>query len=198
MIFAQMPSQAPELPPGPSLEEARGPIEVPALEPWQILTLALLGIIALALLLWMLRALLRRYKKPAPATAPHTAAFAELDEATEAGADDERFAVLSSRALRRYLENGARLAPQGRTTEECLHEMKQDQRLDDDAKELLTRFLAECDRIKFARHQITPEERDHLTDTARQLVRRIHRHLNEEPASASASERESDATTSQP
>ncbi len=169
-----MPStpQLPPLPEGPSLDRVRGPIEVPAYEPWQIALAIACGLIFLSLLLWLF---LRARNKPAPAIPPYEAAMAELDAAAQLTAeDDDRFAVLSSLALRRYLENALGLRFSARTSEEFLRSLKGDTRFDPDFQNKLSEVLAAFDRVKFAGQAIRPEERIRLTDTVRSLIDQVH------------------------
>ena len=78
MIFlAQMPAipQLPPLPEGPSLDRVRGPIEIPAYEPWQIAILLGFIVLFIGLLIWLY---VRSRRKSATATSPYEIAVAEL------------------------------------------------------------------------------------------------------------------------
>ena len=99
MFFAQLqvPSgQLPDLPLGPTLERARGPIEIPPYEPWQIgLMIGLLALV-LGLLIYCIVFIIRRRRARTPQLSASTTALAELQAAAElTTTDDERFAVLS-------------------------------------------------------------------------------------------------------
>ena len=123
-FLAQMPAtpQLPPLPEGPSLDRVRGPVAISAYEPWQIALAVGFGILVLAFLLWLF---LRARRKAAPEIPPYEAAQAELEAAANLTAgDDERFAMLSSQALRRYLEGGLGLRSTARTSEEFLNDLK--------------------------------------------------------------------------
>ena len=53
MFLAQQPAQTPQLPdlpPGPSLDNVHGTIEIPPYEPWQIGVMIALAVIAFSLL----------------------------------------------------------------------------------------------------------------------------------------------------
>ena len=95
-----LPGQAPvvpELPPGPSLDRVRGPIEISLLEPWQTALLLILGIVATGVIVWQFRRYLAKRKQLSSSLSPYAAAIAELKTAAELTAhDDERFAVHSS------------------------------------------------------------------------------------------------------
>jgi hypothetical protein len=173
LTLAQMPTpQLPPLPDGPALDRVRGPIELPAYEPWQIWLAIACGLILLgAIIWWSLRAL----KKTPAQTPPYVAAIAELDAAaTLTTADDERFAILSSQALRRYLEDGLGLSFNARTSKEFLSSLKGNTRFDDAFQSKLNEVLTCFDRIKFAQQSINSAERIQITDTVRSLIDRAH------------------------
>ena len=169
MFLAQaQPPQLPPLPDGPSLDRVRGPIEIPAYEPWQITLAALFVLCFLGLILWAI--LRRRRKQPAPLP-PYEIALAELNTAAElTDGDDERFAILISTALRRYLEDELSLRFTARTSQEFLRSLKGNTRLDDAFQEKLGEVLNAFDRIKFARSSIAPAERQHISETVRRLI----------------------------
>ena len=168
---AQTP-QLPDLPPGPSLDNVRGPIEIPPYEPWQIGVMIALGVIALGLLFWGIARFIRARNNRDAQLQPHTTAFAELKTAAECTAgDDERFAVLSSLALRRYFEKGKGIATLGRTTLEFLKALDGHALLNTEARASLSAFLEHCDRVKFAQASLTEGERNALTESAITLIR---------------------------
>jgi hypothetical protein len=175
MIFlAQMPTtpQLPPLPEGPSLDRVRGPIEIPAYDLWQI-ALAV-GFIALFIGL-LICIFVRSRRKAATTTPPYEAALADLQAAADLTAeDDERFAILSSHALRRYLEDGLGLRSAARTSEEFLLSIKCTTQLDESFQATLGEILANLDQIKFARQAISIEARIHITNTVRKLIDQVH------------------------
>lgn len=174
MFLAQMPTtpQLPPLPEGPSLDRVRGPVEISAYEPWQIALAALFILCLLALILW---AVLRSRKKQSTPLPPYATALAELDTAAQLTAgDDERFAMLTSAALRRYLENEMGLHFTARTSQEFLRNLKGNKRLDHIFQDKLSEVLTAFDRIKFARSSIAAAERSHISETVRELVDQAH------------------------
>jgi hypothetical protein len=176
--LAQMPTPLlPELPAGPSLDRVRGPINIPMFEPWQIGVLILLGVLFVGLLMWGIARFIRAQRnKHAPISA-YRAALAELDTAaTLTSDDDERFAVLSSLALRRYFENGLHTPALGLTTDEFLQRLQTRPELTAEIRTVLSSFMAQCDRIKFARQSISASERDSLTNSAREIVQQLEAH----------------------
>lgn len=179
MFLAQIANtpQLPELPEGPSLESVRGPVEIPAFETWQI---ALAGI-ALILLLGLVAWCLKKFCKPKPKSiSPYETAMTGLNAATDqAQQDNERFAVLCSQVLRRYLEDGLGLKFSARTSEEFLRSLKGNTSLEESYQEELTDLLAAFDRIKFARKEISQEERSDISDTVRSLIERAEETIKE-------------------
>ena len=175
MIFlAQMPAapQMPRLPEGPSLDRVRGPIEIPAYEPWQIILA--LGFIVLftGLLIWLA---VRSRRKATTTTAPYEAALAELQAAANLSTeDDERFAILSSQALLRYLEDELGLSSTVRTSEEFLLSLKGNTQLDESFLTSLREVLANFDQIKFAQQAVSIESRIHITNAVRKLIDQAH------------------------
>jgi hypothetical protein len=171
MIFlAQIPAaaQMPPLPEGPSLDRVRGPIEIPAYEPWQIV-LALGFIVLFIGLLICLAARSRR--KAAKTTPSHEAALAELQAVADLSAeDDERFAILSSQVLRRCLEDKLGLHSTARTSEEFLLSLKCNTQLDESFQTTIRETLATLDQTKFAQQPITIKLRIHIIDTLRELI----------------------------
>lgn len=175
MFLAQMPATAPKLPAlpdGPAFDRVRGPIEIPAYEPWQIALAVGVTILFIGLLLWLF---LRARKKAGAPTPPYEAAIAELEAAAQlTDNDDERFAILSSQALRRFLEDGLGLRFSARTSEEFLRSLKNNPRFDQDFQSKLSEVLATFDQIKFAQQSANKDARIHITNTVRQLIDQAH------------------------
>ena len=175
MIFlAQMPAipQLPPLPEGPSLDRVRGPIEIPAYEPWKIAILLGFIVLFIGLLIWLY---VRSRRKSATATSPYEIAVAELQAAADlTPEDDERFAILSSQALRRYLEDGLGLRSTACTSEEFLLSLKDNTQLDEFFQTTLREVLDNFDQIKFAQQPIRITSRIYITDTVRELINQAH------------------------
>lgn len=167
----QQTSTVPELPPGPSLDRVRGPIEIPLLEPWQITLCVIFGLFVTFLIgRWGLNYFRTRKNRVLP-TLPHSAAIAELNIASElASEDDQRFAVLCSLALRRYFETGKGIDALGKTTDEFLKGLKTNNLLNPDAYKLLADFLSHCDRVKFAGESLSEADRRTLVENAIALI----------------------------
>ena len=162
----------PKLPPGPSLDRVRGPVEIPFMEPWQIALIALLSLIVVVLFGWKLFKIIRSKSNQQAPIAPQDAAIAELESAAELTAnDDERFAVLSSMALRRYFETGKGINALGRTTDEFLKGLNNHASLNVDARRSLAECLTLCDQVKFAKAVLSKTERRTLTRSAVEVIR---------------------------
>lgn len=175
---AELPRQTtavPELPPGPTLDRVRGPIDIPFLETWQIALIVMSGIIIIGLLGWKLLRIIRKQKNQHADMSPHDAAIAELESAATLSADDnERFAVLSSLALRRYFETGKGVNALGKTTDEFLKSMTDNSILNAGARKSLAEFLQHCDQVKFARRSLAEAERKKITETALDLMQHFN------------------------
>jgi hypothetical protein len=183
MFLAQMPAapQLPPLPEGPSLESARGPVEIPLYEPWQIGLFIGLGILAVACVIWFLVALYLHKKRNQKPSSAYQRAHTQLNVATQTKGDDEHFARLCSGALRNYFEDGLHIATRGRTSEEFLRSLKGNTRLDASFNERLEHFLAQCDAIKFARMSSNPEQRTALHSSAVELIQTAEKNKDPEP-----------------
>jgi hypothetical protein len=171
MFLAQMSApELPQLPDGPALEHLRGPIVIPTYAPWQIALMIAAGLLLLGLLLWLILRARKKLDRPTP---PYEIAIRELEVAATTS-DDERFATLSSQALRRYLEDGMGLQFSARTSEEFLRSLKGNTRFDDDFQKTLSQVLTVFDRIKFAQESIPEQERIQITDMVRSLIEQTH------------------------
>jgi hypothetical protein len=175
-------SQLPDLPPGPSLDRVRGPIEIPPYEPWQIGVIIALALLALGLLIYGIVRFVRARSRRSQAELPHLTALSELKTAAElTKEDDERFAVLSSLALRRYFETGKGIAALGRTSREFLQALDRQPQINPEARSSLTEFLEHCDRVKFAQASLTKAERNALTESATALIAQFEQAVEATP-----------------
>ena len=184
MLLAQMPApQIPELPAGPALDRVRGPVEMAQLQAWQIGLMAGLAVVLCACLAWGLTRGRRARRRPTASVAPHVAALAELEAAAAHTAnDDERFAVLSSGALRRYLEARSGCPAAQKTTREWLDRLEEQAVLEGDALAALSEWMQHCDRVKFARASLSAAQRTELTSCAQTLIHQFEQRFDAEPA----------------
>lgn len=108
--------------------------------------------------------------KPAVVIPPHRRAKDRLRAAGELLSDPYRFCSLVSDVVRVYLEERFELRAPERTTEEFLEEARRSPRLTQPQKEMLQEFLAQCDLVKFARHEPNQEQLQALLDAALRLI----------------------------
>ncbi len=158
-------SQLPDLPPGPSLDHVRGPVQIPPFETWQIALMIAAGILVLALLIWGIVAIARTRKPRSKSPSPYDAAILELGAAA-AESDDEQFAIRVSHALRAYFENARGIPALGRSTPEFLQSID----LPENQRTRLDHFLNTCDRAKFAKLTLPEATRIQLIDTAKKVI----------------------------
>ena len=173
-FLAQMPATPlmPPLPEGPSLDRVRGPVEIPAYEPWQIILALGFIVLFIGLLIWLA---VRSRRKATKTTPPYEAALAELQAAANLSAEDnERFAILSSQALRCYLEDEFGLSSTARTSEEFLLSLKGNTQFDESFQTTLREILTSLDQIKFAQQAISIESRINITNAVRKLIDQAH------------------------
>jgi hypothetical protein len=189
MLLAQMPTtHIPDLPAGPALDRVRGPVDIPPFEPWQIGIITALGLLLLSLLAWGITRFIRSRRKRTRAIQPHIAALAELKTAAAHTANnDERFAVLSSLALRRYFEQRSGIPALEKTTLEFLHSLKDHPKLNAEAGTSLIQFMEQCDRVKFARASLSAAQRESLTTSAQQLIQQFEQSEDIDPSTTSQS-----------
>jgi hypothetical protein len=160
------------LPEGPSLDRVRGPVEIPAYEPWQIILALGFIVLFIGLSIWLA---VRSRRKATNTTPPYEAALVELQTAANLSAENyERFAILSSQVLRRHLEDEFGLSSTARTSEEFLHSLKGNTQFGESFQSTLREVLANLDHVKFAQKAISIEARIHITDTIRKLIDQAH------------------------
>jgi hypothetical protein len=137
--------------------------------------LAGLVLAVLALLLWHMA---RRRLGRAPKETPAGWALRELDKAAaidfSVRANVERFALVLSDVVRRYVEMQFRVPASRRTTAEFFDDMRQAPQLAPEQRASLRSFLERCDLAKFARDIPTEEECRALAAEARRFVLSSH------------------------
>lgn len=147
----------------------------PTALPWQriaMIAAAVAGAIALVFgIVWLIRR--EPPPKPVPMGAAHELALAalkKLEGAAVATPDQvDAFYVRLSRILRHYLDWRFDLRGGARTTEEILAAAQSAPALPD-RRDLLGRFLAHCDRIKFSGHQPESGDSNAMLSTAVSFV----------------------------
>jgi hypothetical protein len=136
---------------------------------WVVVSVALAGLIVLALLIWGTRALISRKTPPTP----KQRALAALDglRTTVAGADPYAFGIKVSDAIRHYIREQHGLHATTQTSLEFLVGIQTNPIFSDNEKAGLSVFLEKTDLLKFARAEAGESEMIGLLETAGRLVR---------------------------
>lgn len=141
--------------------------------PWPWLIAAAV-IVIIAAVFWYLRrqAALEAARRATYREPPHQTAQRELEKLRRTGADltAETFTVRVSGVLRRYLEEALKLPAPERTTEEFLQELNARSDFDSDLQDELSDFLQQSDLVKFARQDLSSEQRDRLLSCAFKVI----------------------------
>lgn len=129
------------------------PVEVPFWTNGKILIAASAALLALALLVWGIVFLIRKSRPvPVPPT-PRAIALAELTRLRSPegmGLGSRDFAARVAGVLRGFLEATHGVWMTRQTTEEFLSAIRADAKFSEAERDHLRRFLAHCDRFKFA------------------------------------------------
>ena len=161
----------------PDLRDIAPLVEIPFWTMERIAWAALAGGVALFLVGWMIRAWMRRPRSGPSLPSPRDVAFRELERlrgAEGAALDSRDFAAALSEVLRRYLEIIHRIGVTRQTTAEFLRGIDESTRFSEEEKVQLRRFLAHCDRLKFAGVEAEAGLRVELLDLATGLIRGVH------------------------
>lgn len=159
----------PDLPPGPSFDLIRGPIQESTFEPWQLLALCCITVLIASILLWKLLRYARGRHRLNNQLTPDLLARKELQEAAELIGDREYASALST-SLRNYLYTILNQNLTGRTTDELCDQLAD--KLPVDEKQLRA-FFASCDTVKFASVPLPTSKRIQLLDTASTLIEQL-------------------------
>jgi hypothetical protein len=146
------------------------PVEIPNEWLWLWITLAVLGLIVVAVTAWLLLRRKHALPPPLPVVPPHVRAKQRLAEALAFLSDPNRFCTVVADTTRLYLEERFHLRAPERTTEEFLVELRTSPHLTLDQKQSLGAFLESCDLVKFARFEPTETVLRQLHDAALRLV----------------------------
>jgi hypothetical protein len=156
-----------------TLRDIKGLVPLPS--PWWWVAALLVMAAGAAVAAWYLW---RRREMEAvplgPPPTPYEIAVQELqqllaDQLMERGELDAFYTRLSD-IVRRYLEGRFHLRAPERTTEEFLYEVARDNSLIQEHKDLLGRFLQECDLVKFARFRPGLEDMKRAFEAAQQFI----------------------------
>jgi hypothetical protein len=137
---------------------------------WLLLTALAASILGLAVLLLVLRRLMR----PSVSRTPAEHALHELDRLLAMGLPQcgrsERFITLLTTVVRRYVERQFGLPARRQTTPEFLRSLAKSPALTPSQKQFLHDFLERCEAVKFAGVAMAPGECDKLAKSARQFL----------------------------
>lgn len=162
------------------LADVKGPLSIPR-PGWQRLLLWLLavvaGLVAIALgaRWWQRRRGAYEARQPEAARVPaHEWALTELDRLQAenlpiAGRVQEYYYRVNW-IVRRYIELRFALKAGEQTSEEFIRSLREAALLDEGHKEVLRRFVAACDPVKYARHQPEQSEISWVQITAKDFV----------------------------
>jgi hypothetical protein len=142
--------------------------------PYYAIAGVLLGLAALAAVVYRFAFRPARAIPAAPAPPPHVVALAALDalrarKLVDHGAFKDFYSALSD-IVRRYLEDRFHVRAPEMTTEEFLLSTARDGRLAPPHRRLLGEFLTESDLVKFARHVPTIADSERAYAAARRFV----------------------------
>lgn len=177
--LAQMPTQMPELPKGPSLEHVRGPVEIPTYTTLQIGLATAFIAVCLIGLSYVLYRWLRNRKETLSPTPPYTALSNELNAAKLLPSEDDRIAPLVSKALRRYLSQQTS-QPEGLSSQEWLKHFLITGRLSEKTIQSLQSTFSQLDRMKFAPIVHGASDQLELITKAEALAETLHKELEPE------------------
>ncbi len=174
------PVSSPPLPtpnPAAAMDELRDiapPVDIPFWTTGRQAGAVLAGVIVLVLLVWAVRAWMRR-TRPLPAAPDPLAValggLAKLSEPEALGLSPKDFAASVADVIRRFLEAKHGFEAPRQTTEEFLETAKSSNRFASVVQDQLGLFLGKCDALKFSRVGSLGDARQDLLTTALKLVR---------------------------
>jgi len=141
---------------------------------WFWPTVILIGVILIALIIYLIIKRINREEAPAPKLPAHEIAYAALKELyrkklVDSGLIKEYYFEISN-ILRHYIENRFGLRAPERTTEEFLHELNSSNSLAKAHQDLLKKFLEECDMVKFANFAADAEDAQRVHDVTVEFI----------------------------
>ncbi len=152
------------------IRDIKPPVEISTGWVWLWWTLGALAVLTLLMFAW--RYLHRRITH-IPITPPvpaHIRAKQMLERSLAFIVEPKQFCTLVSNTIRTYLEERFDFHAPERTTEEFLRELQTTNLLTAEQKESLSKFLASCDLVKFAKYEPRENELRELHSAALQLV----------------------------
>lgn len=166
MIDAEAPSLS-------DLRPAVDPVDVKDESIGSLVGLIVGGLLALALIIFLLSRLRRRRVADEPQLTPQQLARRELDELIAgklSQTDVKAFFVELTGVVRRYIERSTGVRAPEQTTEEFLRQVNTQPLFSADDHQRLGAFLESADLVKFAGYQPDPESIKQSTHKARQFI----------------------------
>lgn len=152
------------------VHEIAPPVDYSLVPPWVIWSGSVLGVVAIGLIIWGIRKLIRR---PPRVLSPREQALEKLqrisDEIETMSPYD--FSIAVSDILRGYVTEQYQLPVTRQTSFEFLSMLAQRSPFSPDETSLLGDFLGRCDLIKFARYDATLHDSHRLLEEATQFVK---------------------------
>lgn len=177
--FAQMGApQMPELPPGPSLDTLRGPVELPRYELWQIIGASAFAAVALIIFIYIIaRYFWLNAQDKQQSIAADKASLSAIHLASEEPNDAE-FAAALTNSIRSYLATTLTIPIRGRTNEQILAQLPEEFPV---ATGKIQNFFNLCDQAKFAQTPLSPTQRKSLSDTAQECIQAVEALRTQKP-----------------
>jgi len=172
-----------------SFADIEGPVRIGLgfLLLWVAVVGALAGVAAVLLRKFLARSRDGGSRTQVAEISPLDRALQRLGILREAYRDQEAeaFSVEVSDIVRDFLEDVLEIPAREQTSEEFLHALSGKQDLPRVLHESMPAFLEACDRVKFARQELSSTEREPLLQTAEGVVRETNQALHPEPVTVS-------------
>lgn len=189
-FIAQMQTSLPDLPPGPSLEHVRGPVEIPKYTTGEYAAFAILGIILYLIIAYALYRFFRRKRRPAPPPPPYSIFQKTIDRIESTGETDAKAQARElSHAVRQYLQAALVGYTPGLSTAEFLSKLETHPSVNRAQAAGLQHLYQSLDRLKFARESNATASIQNLIQDAKQLIADIHEQQQKLMAEKEAAEK---------
>ena len=156
---------------GVQIRDIAPPVDVFPYPMWQVVLVAIVALILLALLIWWIVRLIKRGANP-PLPTPREVALRSLAELRAKVTEQEpyAFSIAVSDVLRHFVDGQFGFRAEKQTSPEFLASISQSQTLTKDDHRLLADFLEQSDMIKFARIGGSEETNRGLLESAAAFV----------------------------
>lgn len=156
----------------PEIETIRPAVKLP-MEPWKMITLGLIILLAIiALIIWLRKYYQHQKNLPIIPVDPYQEALKALDEAFQhiQQLDQRPFAFGITDAVRQYLASVFKLPAPGYTTDEVLEKLPSVQLLPENLQQDIIRLLQQCDLAKFTKQVFEQPQRLELYNLAKNIL----------------------------